>query len=112
MEFLGGLISGQNPVTMVDDGAGVLEKRGLYAIIIALCLVVVFLFGLIIKIILANDKKKEELNDKYAALQKDHQSSLLGIVKEQTQVLTEQVILTEKVETLLGRVTSKLDKGG
>lgn len=98
------LLSGQTPdAVAVTSTAGAIERGGLYSIIAILMGTVVYLY-------LSKEKQRDQLHSEFQALQSGFQAKLLQLVEDQTKLITKQVVLTEKVESLLDRVTTDLNR--
>ena len=97
-----GSLPGQT-AEVIGTTTQVLERGGWAAIVAILCVAVTTLF-------FRREAERENLHKEMKALQQDHQKELLRLVEAQTAVLTKQAILTEKVESLLVRVTSRLER--
>jgi hypothetical protein len=98
------LLAGQTTAPdMLTATANALERGGLYAVVSILLGAVGTLFWL-------KEKEREKLHAEFQTLQNGFQKELLRLIEAQTAVITRQAILTEKVESLLIRVTTRLER--
>lgn len=80
-----------------------LERGGWAGVVAVLCAAIAVLFY-------RRESEREKMHSEMQELQHGFQKELLRLVEVQTAIITKQAVLTEKVETLLIRVTSRLER--
>lgn len=63
----------------------------------------------VLGLFVTKERQREKLHTDFQTLQKGFQDKLLQLVEKQTEVITKQAVLTEKMEALMTRVVARLE---
>jgi 1,6-anhydro-N-acetylmuramate kinase len=91
-----------DPTSVVGGLTETIQTGGLAAVCAILLITVAYLY-------VSKERQRERLHDEYNRLQEGFQTKLLDMVERQTEVLTKQAILTDKVEGLMVKLVARLE---